>query len=120
MRDHANDVNHPDNPFRLLLDQLNNRSSPRPRVPIPWNIWRKDSKAIIEKEARRRADEQGVPLKNLAPVREKVVREMYDALSQEQKDRWEKRAKSEHAKAVKKWEAESKSLPSTAPRDRQL
>lgn len=120
MKDHSNDVNHPDNPFHLLLNQLNNQTKSRPRVPIPWNVWRKDSKAAIEKEAHRRADLQGVPLKNLAPVREKVVREMYNALSQEHKDKWEERAKSQHTKAVKKWEAESKEPPSTAPRDRQL
>ncbi|KAF9521892.1 hypothetical protein CPB83DRAFT_911605 [Crepidotus variabilis] len=110
---------HSDNPYRILLAQLTSANSLRPRLPVTRNVWRKDARAAIEKETRKRAEEQKISVTRLAPVREKVVRDMFDALSAQEKARHEKKAKDGHEAALKKWDAEMKGPPSKNSADRQ-
>jgi hypothetical protein len=55
----------------------------------------------------------------LAPLREKVVEELFDKLSEEERDNWAKLAKEAHETAVKKWKKETTEGPFTQPADRQ-
>ncbi|KAF9522285.1 hypothetical protein CPB83DRAFT_899762 [Crepidotus variabilis] len=107
MKEHEVNDSHPDNPYRILLTQLNGQGTPRPRLPVTRN------------ETRRRAEQDKIPTKNLAPVREKVAKEMFDALSTPEKAKWEQKAKTDHAAALKKWEDEIKAGPPIAPESRQ-
>jgi hypothetical protein len=107
------------NSFHLLLSQLSGLSSKTPRQITAVNAWRKGHRKDIEAEASRRAKELGDSRKTLVSLREKVAKEFFANLSQEEKTSWANRAKDEHHEAVEKWKRESTVSPSTDPADRQ-
>jgi len=94
-------------------------SSKAPRQITAVNVWRKGHREDIEAEASRRAQELGDSRKNFVSLREKVAKELFESLSQEEKTSWANRAKDEHHKATEKWKRESTASPSTNPADRQ-
>jgi hypothetical protein len=73
----------------------------------------------IEAEASRRNKELGASRNKLVSLREKVAREFFEKLSQEEKTSWASRAKEEHRMVTEKWKRESTAPPSTDPADRQ-
>jgi hypothetical protein len=107
--------------YRILLGQLTGASDKAPRQKTAVNIWRKSYTQEIEKEVTLRAKRDNVDKKKLAPVREKVAKEMFEKLSLEDKDKWTKRAKEDHEADIKEWKfkQETTSPPSTSPADRQ-
>ena len=121
MKDHDIDPNESGarNPYRILLHQLTGSSLQRPRQRPAFNLWRKAHTADIEKEVGRRVQEGGSNPKKKAPLREKVVKELFTALPDDEQQEGERIAAEEHKEAVAKFELESKSPPSTKPEDRQ-
>lgn len=106
-------------PYQSLLNQLTGRSEKAPRAKTGVSLWRKTCSEEIEKEVTCRAIRDKVDRKKLAPMREKVVNELFRALSQEEKDDWIASAKEENEAEGMKWKEEKDAPPSTCPADRQ-
>jgi hypothetical protein len=106
-------------PYRILLGQLTGASDKAPRQKTAVNIWRKSYTQEIEKEVTLRAKRDKLDRKRLAPVREKVAKEMFEKLSSGDKDKWTKQAKDDHEAEIEEWKQETTSPPSTCPADRQ-
>ncbi|PPR04544.1 hypothetical protein CVT26_002511 [Gymnopilus dilepis] len=117
MKDNSVDDPSRDGAYRALLQRLTGVGDSRPRQKTASNVWRRDLRDVIEAEARRRV--QTLDKKKLAAIRQTVASEMFAALSKEEKEKWDKLAKTEHTFAVDKWEAEINGPPSTRPADRQ-
>jgi len=107
------------NPYRNLLHKLTGTSIQKPRQKSPVNIWRKTQRKEIDSEAKKIIEKDKTPPSKHAAVRDKVAREMYDLLSQEEKAQWIEQAKEEHEAAIAKWKEDTEGDPSTAPEDRQ-
>ena len=107
------------NPYRVLLHKLTGTTIQKPRLKAPVNIWRKTKRTEIDLEAKKITERQNTPLSRHAAVRDKVAREMYNLLSQEEQSQWIAQGKEEHVAAMEKWKADTESSPSTTPEDRQ-
>ena len=105
--------------YRILLGKLTGTSDKAPRQKTGVNIWRKSYTVEIEKEVTLRAKEHNLDKKKLAPVREKVAKEMFERLNPAERDRFVKQAKEDHEAELKKWKQETTSPPSVLPADRQ-
>ncbi|PPQ98301.1 hypothetical protein CVT26_013496 [Gymnopilus dilepis] len=112
-------LNGPHNPYRALLFKLTGQQFDRPRAKTPCNLWRKTQREAIESQVKTLSAESPVPKTGLAALRDRVARDMFDELPEEEKQKWKFRAQQESADALKTWEKELKSPPSTAPEDRQ-
>ena len=66
------------------------------------------------------AKSQGIPNDKLAALRDKVARQMFNALPADQQEKWTKQAEDETKAASEEWERMRKNEPSTKPEDRQL
>lgn len=121
MKDHDVNINDPSpsNPYRALLHKLTGAAIDRPRQQTAAKIWRKTQRDTIETETNRRAAEDGVSKKCLAPVRERVVKELFSKLSAEEKERWKKQAKEDHAAALDQWKKETSQPIPDDPESRQ-
>ncbi|KAF8971656.1 hypothetical protein BDZ97DRAFT_1650694 [Flammula alnicola] len=86
------------NPYRALLYKLTGKESNRPRLKPPVN---------------------GIQRSGLASLREKIVRELFAKLPEDERRRWRQTATREHGEAEKAWKKEMESPPSTSPEDRQ-
>ena len=73
----------------------------------------------IDLEAKKIIENENTPLSRHAAVRDKVARDMYNLLSQEEKSQWIAQAKEEHEAAMVKWKEDTEGSPSTEPEDRQ-
>lgn len=105
--------------YRILLHQLAGTSNKAPRQKTAVNVWRRSHTEEIEKEVKLRAQRDNVDRKRLAPVREKVAKEMFERLSLGERDKLSMHAKEDHAAEIKKWKQETTTPPSTSPADRQ-
>jgi hypothetical protein len=105
------------NPYRILLHKLTGTTIQKPRLKAPVNVWRKTQRKEIDLEAKKITE--NTPRSKHAAVRDKVAREMYDLLPQEEKSQWIEQAKEEHEEAMAKWKEDSEGSPSTTPEDRQ-
>lgn len=121
MKDNAVDPNETGarNPYRILLHQLTGSQAQRPRLKTASNVWRRTHREEIERKVEAQATAEGCSRKKLAPLREKLSKEMFAALAKEEKEEWEQAAKNEHQEAIAKFEHDLKSPPSTNPADRQ-
>lgn len=105
--------------YRLLLSRLTETPLKALRPKAPVNLWRKTCTKEIEAEATQRAKQQNVDRKKLAPIREKVARELFVALSKAERDDWSKKAQEEHQSAMEEWKGVTTAAPSMLPTDRQ-
>lgn len=130
MKDHEIDPKAPgpENPYRALLHKLTGVTLKKPRARAPANIWRRTQRDDIEAEVRQRlqvaATESGELMspaqhKKMAPMREKVAKDLYGVLGTEEKEYWTKLASEEHEAAVAKWTEAITACPSRLPDDRQ-
>ncbi|PPR07590.1 hypothetical protein CVT26_002260 [Gymnopilus dilepis] len=121
-KDHDVDPMEPsaDNPYNHFIFQLSGKEPGRPRKKMAVNVWRKSQCYNIEMRTKNLAKVQGVRSNRLAALRDKVAREMFQALPLEQQEKWAKRAEEETAAAIKERERCKKSEPSTKPEDRQV
>lgn len=109
----------PKNPYRVLLHQLTGVAIQKPRCKPAASLWRKSYRTEIEAEVQKRAQAKGVDSKRLAPLRESIIRELFNELPKVEQEEWAHLAKEEHEEALQKWEKEVKSPPSSDPKDRQ-
>ena len=122
MKDH--DANPKDSgasdPYHSLLSKLTGREVSRPRCKTGPNTWRKTHRDEIEMELRKRmgGDLTGKRDK-LAAERDKIAREMFSKLSQEEQKRWKAMALEEHEALMKEYKKDLATAPSCAPEDRQ-
>ncbi|KAF9471830.1 hypothetical protein BDN70DRAFT_938645 [Pholiota conissans] len=122
MKDH--DANPKDSgvsdPYHSLLSKLTGREVTRPRCKTGVNTWRKTHRDEIEMELRKRmgGDLTGKRDK-LAAERDKIAREMFSKLSQEEQKRWKAMALEEHEALMKEYKKDLATAPSCAPEDRQ-
>ncbi|KAJ3492554.1 hypothetical protein NLJ89_g11211 [Agrocybe chaxingu] len=122
MRDHDIDPKDTgaENPYRVLLQKLTGKGLNRPRLKNGQSAWRKTMTAEIDQATRQRAREKGANMKTgLAPIREQVAKEMFQALDASEREEWVQTAKEDHEELVKKWETDVKGPLSTAAEDRQ-
>lgn len=103
-------------PYRVLLHKLTGVSSQRPRLKTPANVWRKTARVEIDGVAKQK---EGVPRAQKATLHDQIAREMFAALSQEERQGWAEEAKEEHEEALKTWKRETEGSLSTSPEDRQ-
>ncbi|KAF9533124.1 hypothetical protein CPB83DRAFT_903106 [Crepidotus variabilis] len=90
-----------------------------PRNIAPAFVWRQSHSEEIAAQVNQRALAEGRSRKSFAPLREKVVKEMYAALPQEEKEKWSAKAKEQHEEDLTKWNKELKRPPSEELNDRQ-
>ncbi|KAJ3505719.1 hypothetical protein NLJ89_g7270 [Agrocybe chaxingu] len=121
MKDHDIDPNDSglNNPYRILLHKLTGTGVKRPQLKTPANIWRRTHWTELEEALKQRVIAVPIAPKQIPALREKVAKDLFSALSEEEKSQWVQQAKEEHDATVKKWERDLKSPPSTAPADRQ-
>jgi len=107
------------NPYRILLLNLAGMSSTtKPRLRTACNTWRKTQRKAINNKLLQRYG--GLPYKKQVAARDKIAKEMYDKLSDVEKEGWEDQAKMDHAEAMAKWKeiVEGEISPSNADRQR--
>ncbi|KAF9044029.1 hypothetical protein BJ165DRAFT_1528604 [Panaeolus papilionaceus] len=108
-----------DHPFAHLFRLLEgNPKKPRQRAAI--NVWRQGFSVAIEEAATKAVtDAKGNLSKDLAGVRAKTAKEMFDALPEEDREHYLMLAKEEHKAALAAYKAEQLQGPSTTPEARQ-
>ena len=107
------------NLYWILLHKLTGTTIQKPRLKAPVNVWRKTQRKEIDLEAKKITEKENTPRSKHAALRDKVAREMYDLLPQEEKSQWIEQAKEEHEAAMAKWKEDTEGRPSTTPEDRQ-
>ena len=105
------------NPYCILLHQLTGTSILKPRCKQVSFLWRKSHKETIKTEVRRPTHIKNIHPKKLAPVHEKVVKELFSALPKKEQLDWSHAAKEDHQELLEQWEREIKSSPSTVLKD---
>lgn len=108
-----------DNPYRILLHKLTGNTIQKPRRQPPVNVWRKTQRKEIDIEAKKITDKDGIPRSKHAAVRDKMARDMYEMLSEEEKVQWIEQATEEYETAMMRWRNDVEGDPSTASEDRQ-
>ncbi|KAJ3490466.1 hypothetical protein NLJ89_g11430 [Agrocybe chaxingu] len=121
VKDHDMDPNDSglNNPYRVLLHQLTGLTEKKPRQKTPANVWRRNHRDEVEAELRVRAIAGGITRKQLAALRETVVKDLFKGLPQEEKDEYTALAKEEHLEVLAQWEKDMRSAPAKGPADRQ-
>ncbi|KAF9470923.1 hypothetical protein BDN70DRAFT_939329 [Pholiota conissans] len=121
-----NDLNPKDsgayNPYNALMVKLTGKEVSRPRLKTAANVWRKTKRDEIEAELKRRlGDDLKEKKERLVTERDKIAREMFKRLSEEEQRHWKGVAVDEHNDVLKEYqkELELANNPSTAPADRQ-
>ncbi|PPQ80644.1 hypothetical protein CVT25_001652 [Psilocybe cyanescens] len=107
------------NSFQVLIAKFTGKETNRPRLKPAVNLWRLDKRDIIEAKVKQRAEATNTPRGGYASLREKIVREMFGKLSQEEQRYWKSKAHEEHSAAMKIWKKEMAEPPSVSPEDRQ-
>ncbi|KAF9470439.1 hypothetical protein BDN70DRAFT_939712 [Pholiota conissans] len=121
-----NDLNPKDsgayNPYNALMVKLTGKEVSRPRLKTAANTWRKTKRDEIEAELKRRlGDDLKEKKERLVTESDKIAREMFKGLSDEEQRHWKGVAMDEHNEVLKEYkkELELANTPSTAPVDRQ-
>ena len=107
------------NPYRTLLHKLTGTTIQKPRQKPPVNIWRKTQRKEIDFEAKKITESENVPRSKHAAIRDKVARDMFERLPEEEKGQWIEQAKEEYDNAMLRWKEDTEGNPSTEPEDRQ-
>lgn len=107
------------NPYRTLLHKLTGTTILKPRQKPPVNIWRKTQRKEIDFEAKKITESENVPRSKHAAIRDRVARDMFERLPEEEKGQWIEQAKEEYDNAMLRWKEDTEGNPSTEPEDRQ-
>ena len=106
------------NPYHRILCQLTGTKAKPPRLGTAVNLWRISHRAEIEAETTRSAVGKDRRT-DLAPIRERVAKRLFDALDLEDRNYWTSMAQEDHKAAMEQWKKETTQTPSTNPADRQ-
>ena len=104
------------NPYRSLLHKLTGTAIKKPRQKPPANIWRKTQRKEIDIEAKKLVN---TPRSQHAAIRDKLARDMFEQLPEDEKLQWIEQAKEEYEIAMARWKEDTEGKPSTRPEDRQ-
>ena len=107
------------NPYRILLHKLTGTSIKKPRLKSATNVWRKTQRKEIDAQVKEITQLGNTPRTSLAAIRDKVAREMFEKLPQEDKAQWIEVTKKEHEEALVRWKEDCEGDCSTLPEDRQ-
>ena len=107
------------NPYRVLLHKLTGTELLRPPLKTPANVWRRTHREQIETNVTRQAAASGWNKKKLAPLRERIAKQIFGDLPQQEKEDWERLAKEEYEDALEQYNNDIKSCPATDPASRQ-
>lgn len=112
----------PSNPFTSLLFSLTGKATvEKPRQKSAVNCWSKSPNICntINDEVYKICVAEGVRRNQSVSIWNRVAREQFGLLKQEEKERWEQKAKEEHTKEIEAWNALNEGRVSTKPEDRQ-
>lgn len=107
------------NPYRILLHKLTGTTIQKPRLKSAANVWRKTQRQEIDAAVKEITQRNNTPRNALAATRDKVARDMFSKLSQEEQAQWILQAKEEHDEALARWKQDNEAVCSTTPEDRQ-
>ena len=102
-----------------LLTRLTGTDVTKPRQAVPFNLWAKENKTLIDKEFNKRCNYQKPNKAERLNLRASMTRELFNKLSDGEKRDWVEKAKREHKEALEKWEATLAGPASMEPADRQ-
>lgn len=119
MKDHDSKQAGVHNAYRVLLHKLTGTAVAKPRKNSAINHWVKTKQATIETELTRRVLAQETPRSQVAALRAKLSKELFENLQLEEQGIWQAVADDEHEIEVKKWKVATEGPPSTTPGDRQ-
>ncbi|PPQ81301.1 hypothetical protein CVT26_015211 [Gymnopilus dilepis] len=103
-----------------VIAHLTGRQQTRPRKKTAVNVWRKTQRHNIEARVKNLMHAQGIVKDRMAAVRDKVAREMFNALPPSVREKWKEEAKRETELDIQEWERFQREGPSTSPADRQM
>lgn len=112
----------PSNPFTSLLFSLTGRSAvDKPRQKSAVNCWSKSPNVCssINDEVYGICVAEGIRRNQSVAIWNRVAREQFGRLGEEEKKMWEEKAKEEHVKELNAWNALNEGQVSTTPVDRQ-
>ena len=105
------------NPYRTLLHKLTGTTIQKPRQKSP--VWRKTQRKEIDLEAKKITEKENTPWSKHAAIRDKLARNLFEKLPEEEKAQWVEQAKEEYNAAVLRWKDDTEGNPLTEPEDRQ-
>ena len=105
------------NPYWVLLHKLVGTTIQKLCWQPPVNIWWKTQQKEIDIEAKKIMDDGSIPCSKHAVVQDKVARDMYEKLPEEDKAQWIEQAAEEYAMAMVRWQEDMEADPSTTPED---
>ncbi|PPR07319.1 hypothetical protein CVT26_013679 [Gymnopilus dilepis] len=108
------------NSLANVMSQLTGKDGGKPRKKTAVNVWRKSQRQVIDLKVKSIADAQGIPKDRMAALRDKVAREMFNALPAAVQAKWKEQALKESELANEEWERSQKEEPSEKPEDRQV
>ena len=106
-------------PYLNLLSRILNKDLAKPRRKTAVNVWRKTQRHEIETRVKKVAAAAGTSKDHLAALRDRVARDMFNALSPAVQEKWKKQADKESSSALAEWQRNIKEEPSVAAADRQ-
>ncbi len=106
-------------PMAILMSKLTGNTFQRPRQKTAYNLWGPENRNIVDPVFKQRMQEGNVPAKHQAALRSSIYKELFEALPEDDRQRWVERAEREHRESLEKIDSNLKSGPSTAPEDLQ-
>ncbi|PPQ82465.1 hypothetical protein CVT26_012727 [Gymnopilus dilepis] len=91
------------NPYHSLIFSITGKEAGKPRRRTAVNVWRKTRRVAIELQVKRIAEEVGVSKDRWAALRDKVARDMFNALPEVEQEQWTQQAKLESDFAMEQW-----------------
>ncbi|PPR03500.1 hypothetical protein CVT24_012667 [Panaeolus cyanescens] len=108
------------NGYASLMFQLSGKRLEKPRQYSAVSVWRRPNRKDIEAAARKRCLAEKKSLKTgLAPIREEIANTWFQALSVEEKEKYDNLAHEEHVAAMKQWKKDKKDPLTSDPESRQ-
>jgi len=102
-----------------LIARLTGVDVAKPRQPIPFNLWAKANRRVIDAEYDTKYRFNKPSKSDRLKLRAQITKELYAKLSDEEKQTWADAAKREHGEATEKWDNMLHGPPSKDPADRQ-
>ncbi|KAF9470292.1 hypothetical protein BDN70DRAFT_939839 [Pholiota conissans] len=108
-----------EDPMFVLMARLTGIDPKKPRRKTGYNLWAPSNRPTLNALVNQRAIDMNITGKKKIGLRNKIYKEAYDELDDEEKKEWETKAKIEHEKSSAMLEASLDAPPSTEPADRQ-
>ncbi|KAF9553007.1 hypothetical protein CPC08DRAFT_767853 [Agrocybe pediades] len=107
------------NPYHTLFYKLTGRAVNRPRRKPAINVWRRAHNQEIEDATKVEVLKRGAKKSEVASLREKAARKLYDKLSSEEQMTFEQQARDEYDVDLARWKEDMDGPLSQSPESRQ-